>query len=62
MGLYFMAMAGYNPAAAVTFWQKMAAQSGGSKPPVILSTHPDDETRINNIKSLLPKAMQYYNP
>jgi predicted Zn-dependent protease len=61
MGLYFMAMAGYNPAAAVTFWQKMAAQ-GGAKPPAILSTHPDDETRINNIKSLLPKAMQYYNP
>lgn len=62
MGLYFMAMAGYDPNAAVTFWQKMAAQSGGTKPPVFMSSHPSDDTRINNIKELLPKALTYYKP
>ena len=61
MGLYFMAMAGYNPNGAITFWQKMAAQSSGQTP-VLLSTHPSDEQRISNISSLLPKALQYYNP
>jgi len=59
MGLIFMAMAGYDPNEAVGFWQRMAAQ-GGSKPPELLSTHPSDQTRISNIRSLIPKAMQYY--
>ena len=62
LGLVFMAMAGYNPQEAVTFWERMAAASGGSKPLEILSTHPADTTRINNIKKLLPEAMAYYKP
>jgi predicted Zn-dependent protease len=59
LGLIFMAMAGYNPQAAVTFWERMAAQGGG-KPPEFLSTHPSDQTRINDIKKELPEALQYY--
>lgn len=61
MGLYFIAMAGYNPNAAVEFWQRMAAKNG-NKPPEFLSTHPSDQTRINDLKKLVPKAMQYYKP
>ena len=61
MGLYFMATAGYNPNAAITFWQRMQAQ-GGTKPPVFLSTHPSDNQRIQNIKDLMPKALAYYHP
>ena len=60
MGLIFMAMAGYDPSAAVEFWQRMAATAGGKKPPEFLSTHPSDETRINDIKKHLPEAMKYY--
>jgi predicted Zn-dependent protease len=59
LGLIFMAMAGYNPNAAVNFWERMAAQ-GGQAPPEFLSTHPSDQTRINDIKKELPEAMQYY--
>jgi predicted Zn-dependent protease len=59
MGLYLMASAGYNPNAAVGFWERMAAQSGGSKPPVFLSTHPGDQQRIDNIKKVLPDALKY---
>jgi predicted Zn-dependent protease len=63
LGLIFMAMAGYNPEAAVDFWQRMASQPGNAqKPPEFLSTHPSDQTRIANIKSLLPEAMRYYKP
>jgi predicted Zn-dependent protease len=61
MGLIFMAMAGYDPNEAVTFWQRMAA-SGGQKPPEFMSTHPSDETRINDIKARMPEALQYYKP
>jgi predicted Zn-dependent protease len=61
MGLYLMAMAGYNPEEAVTFWQRMA-QKGGNSGWELLSTHPSDQTRINDIKKNLPKAKQYYKP
>ena len=61
LGLIFMAMAGYDPNAAVDFWTRMAANSGGGAPPEWLSTHPSNETRIANIKKLLPEALQYYN-
>jgi predicted Zn-dependent protease len=61
MGLIFMAMAGYNPTEAVSFWQRMA-EAGKDKGyvPEILSTHPADSTRIRNIQNLLPEAMKYY--
>lgn len=61
MGLSFMAMAGYNPSSAVAFWQRMSqASSGAAKPPVFLSTHPTDESRIAQIQKDLPEAMKYY--
>jgi predicted Zn-dependent protease len=28
----------------------------------LLSTHPAPETRITNIKALIPEAMAYYRP
>jgi predicted Zn-dependent protease len=62
LGLIFMAMAGYNPNEAVSFWERMAASKQGSAPPEILSTHPADSTRIRNIKKLIPEAMKYYQP
>lgn len=62
LGLIFMAMAGYDPGAAIPFWQRMAAKSGGQAPPEFMSTHPSGETRINDIKALLPEAMKYYQP
>ncbi|MFN0156648.1 MAG: M48 family metallopeptidase [Bacteroidota bacterium] len=60
LGLVFMAMAGYDPNEAVSFWQRMSAQKGGSAPPEFMSTHPSDATRINNIKKHLPEALKYY--
>jgi predicted Zn-dependent protease len=63
LGLIFMAMAGYDPHAALRYWERMAAATGGSKPPELLSTHPSDQTRIGNIKKLLPEIMEkYYRP
>ncbi len=59
LGLIFMAMAGYDPNGAVTFWQRMS-QNAGAKPPEFLSTHPSDENRIQKIKSEIPEAMKYY--
>lgn len=62
LGLTFMAMAGYNPQEAVTFWQRMAANKGGQAPPEFLSTHPSDDTRIRDIQAHMPEALKYYKP
>jgi predicted Zn-dependent protease len=59
LGLLFMAMAGYNPNAAVAFWERMSQKKKGT-PPEFLSTHPSDQTRITNIKKLIPEVMPYY--
>ena len=59
LGLVFAAMAGYNPEAAIGFWQRMAS-AGAQKIPEFMSTHPSDVSRINNIKKLIPEAMKYY--
>jgi len=62
LGLIFMSMAGYNPANAVNFWQRMASASqSGQKPPEFLSTHPADGTRIAQIQKDLPEAQRYFN-
>jgi predicted Zn-dependent protease len=60
LGLIFMAMAGYDPRGALDFWQRMAAESEGGRPPEFLSTHPAHETRIQRIREYLPEAMRYY--
>lgn len=60
IGLIFMAMAGYNPNAAPEFWERMSEGSGGSQPPEFMSTHPSHETRISDLKALIPEAMKYY--
>ena len=62
LGLVFMAMAGYNPNEAVSFWERMAAVKGGQSPPEFLSTHPSDASRIAELKALIPEAMPYYKP
>jgi predicted Zn-dependent protease len=61
LGLIFMAMAGYDPERALSFWEDMA-KTGGAKPPEFLSTHPSDEHRIAQIRKLMPEAKKYYEP
>jgi predicted Zn-dependent protease len=59
IGLIFMAMAGYDPATAPKFWERMSTLSGGSQPPEFLSTHPSHETRIKDLESWIPEAKRY---
>lgn len=57
MGVELMAKAGFNPSESVTLWQKMAQASRGEQPAEFLSTHPSHETRIDDLRASLPKAM-----
>lgn len=61
MGLYLMAMAGYDPREAIPFWGRMAkASAGGQRPPEFLSTHPGPEKRIEQLAAKMDKALEYY--
>jgi len=56
IGLILTAIAGYNPDEAAELWKRMAKASGGQAPPEFLSTHPSNQTRINNLTQLAPTA------
>ncbi len=61
MGLYIMAMAGYDPRQAPIFWQRMIDATGGSSTPEFLSTHPDPQNRIADLNAKMSQALEYYN-
>jgi predicted Zn-dependent protease len=58
LGLKLMAIAGYNPEEAVTFWERMNALSGGGGGPQWLSTHPSHEHRVRNLRRSIPEAQR----
>jgi len=55
IGLTLMAIAGYDPLIGAQIWQRMS-QAGGGAPPEFLSTHPANQTRIDNIMKWAPEA------
>jgi predicted Zn-dependent protease len=59
IGLMYMARAGYDPRESLTFWQGMES-AGGAGPPEFLSTHPSHGTRIEQLRALMPKALEEY--
>jgi len=59
LGLLFMARAGYDPAEAIAFWQRMAAHEG-SGPWEFVSSHPSSATREAQIRQWLPDAQLYF--
>ena len=59
IGLELAARAGYNPNAAITLWQKMAAQAQDA-PPEFMSTHPASSSRIAALQAAIPKVMPLY--
>jgi predicted Zn-dependent protease len=59
VGQRLMAQAGFDPAQAVNLWQNMIAV-GGSRPPQWLSTHPDPEARIKELRKDAPGLQPVY--
>jgi len=56
IGLFLMTFAGYDPDEALTFWQHMQRLSRGGQLPEILSNHPSDRRRIEQIRGWIPQA------
>ena len=62
IGLILMAKAGYDPAQALEFWQRMMTKDKSVKPPQFMSTHPSDASRLKELQEFLPEARKYYVP
>jgi len=60
IGLILMARAGYDPAAAPAFWQRMSKLAGGKGGPQFLSTHPSPLKRVKKLQSLIPEVRTKY--
>ncbi len=58
IGIELAARAGYDPAAAVTLWEKMAKLGG--KVPQFMSTHPSPENRAARLKELGTRVQPLY--
>ncbi|QDU78972.1 TPR repeat-containing protein YfgC precursor [Polystyrenella longa] len=61
IGVKLMAEAGYDPSAAVEFWERFAAAKGGEQQPEWLSTHPSDGSRAAALREELPNALTIYS-
>jgi predicted Zn-dependent protease len=59
IGLTYMAKAGYDPEEALQFWERMSRVEK-QKAPEFLSTHPSDETRVEQIAKWLPEVKEEY--
>jgi len=59
VGQQLMAKAGFDPRAAVNLWENMI-QAGGSRPPEWLSTHPDPNARISELRSRAASLLPVY--
>lgn len=55
-GQRLMALAGFDPAAAVTLWQRMQQAAGGNRAPTLLSTHPNPGGRIQALQAGLAQT------
>lgn len=60
-GLRLMAQAGYNPQAAISVWEKMnKVNDNNNALNAIISTHPNNNARIDAMKKLLPEVLPIY--
>ena len=54
-----MAIAGYNPDEASKLWERMKSNNEGKKnPPEFLSTHPSNDSRIENLRLSAPAVKE----
>ena len=56
IGLFLMTFAGYDPDEALVFWQRMERALRGGQLPEILSNHPSDRHRIEQLRKWIPQV------
>jgi predicted Zn-dependent protease len=63
LGAIFSAMAGYKPAEAIVFLERMTGFRNTGRTPEFMLTHPIDEKRVPNLKEVVDEiSRNYYKP
>ena len=62
LGLIFSSLSGFDIRESVKLWERMSKKNKGKEPPVFLSTHPSNKTRIENLKNWMTEVMIKYPP
>ncbi len=57
MGLIYVARACFDPREAPLLWERMGEASGGKAPAEFMSTHPSNETRVQQFEAWMPEAL-----
>ena len=60
VGVLLAAEAGYDPRESIRLWTRMGEQSGGKEPSEFLSTHPNHDTRIQQLEEWMAEALPIY--
>jgi predicted Zn-dependent protease len=60
IGLNLMAKAGFDPHQSIELWKNMS-KAGGAQPPELLSTHPNNQTRMDALEAHMSEAVAIYN-
>lgn len=60
IGIELAARSGYDPAAAIAIWERMAKLSQGGAPPEFLSTHPSYDSRISDLTRYSARLQPIY--
>jgi metalloendopeptidase OMA1, mitochondrial len=60
IGIMYMAQAGFDPRAAITVMEKMAAMDFGGSSQPWNSTHPSSQERLDGLRSYLEEALAVY--
>jgi len=60
LGLILSSLSGYELYGAVQVWERMQVKMKGKELPQFLSTHPSSESRINDLRNLIPKVKIEY--
>lgn len=63
LGAILCGLAGYKPAEALVFWERMLYLRGTGRQPALLSTHPVDDERLAHLRGIMEEITQkYYTP
>jgi predicted Zn-dependent protease len=57
IGVELMAKAGFDPRESIALWQRMSQAEQGARPVEFMSTHPANETRIQQLQQRMPQAL-----
>ncbi|MDD5271861.1 MAG: M48 family metallopeptidase [Methylovulum sp.] len=60
IGQELMAKSGFDPRQSIALWKKMSQANQGQAPIELMSTHPADSTRIQDLEQHLPQALALF--